>query len=531
MREGSKMTRKKAIIIGCGPAGITAAYELVKRTDIQPIIFESTGDIGGIAKTVNFKGNRIDIGGHRFFSKSKRVMDWWRNIFLVQGMPSKDDIALNRNIPLSREEGAPDPEKDDNVMLIRNRLSRIYHRRKFFDYPISLNLTTFRNLGFFRIVKIGVSYLKIRLFPIKEEKSLEDFFVNRFGYELYATFFRDYTEKVWGIPCDKIKPEWGAQRVKGLSISKAVFHAIRKIFIKDKSVEQRGTETSLIEQFLYPKYGPGQIWERTADIIRDEGGKIYLNHEVTRLYTRGDTIAAVEVRNNEEGTVETFSGDYFFSTMPVKDLINSLEEKVPDEVAEVANGLMYRDFITVGLLVRKLEIQNETGIPSLHDIIPDNWIYIQEGDVKVGRIQIFNNWSPYMVKDEHTVWMGLEYFCTEGDHLWSMTDDDLKELGRSEMERLGIIKRDNVMDSVVIRMKKTYPGYFGSYDRFDVIKEFTDTFTNLYLIGRNGMHRYNNQDHSMLTAMVAVDNIVKGISSKENIWDVNTEEEYHEEKS
>ena len=268
------MSRLIAIIAGAGPAGLTAAYELITKTDIKPIIFEMTDDIGGISKTINYKGNRIDIGGHRFFSKSDRVMNWWQNILPLQGSPAKDDIFLNRAVRLSNDHKAPDPEKTDNVMLIRNRLSRIFFMRKFFQYPISLNSNTILNLGIMRLIKIAISYTAIRFFPIKEEKTLEDFFINRFGKELYLTFFKNYTEKVWGIACDKIKPEWGAQRIKGLSVTTILLRALRKFLFKDNSVSQKDTETSLIERFMYPKYGPGQMWEEVAKIVKEIGGEI-----------------------------------------------------------------------------------------------------------------------------------------------------------------------------------------------------------------------------------------------------------------
>lgn len=534
------MSQKKAIIIGAGPAGLTAAYELLSKTDIKPIVYERTGDIGGISKTVNYKGNRIDIGGHRFFSKSDRIMQWWTRIFPIQVAPSKDDWILERKtfehqLTASSKHSAnkslaADPEKSDEVMLIRNRLSRIFFLRKFFKYPVSLEMSTIWNLGLVRIVKIGFSYIKIRLFPIKHEKSLEDFFMNRFGKELYLTFFKDYTEKVWGVPCSQIKPEWGAQRVKGLSITKAIVHAVKGIFPQNKSLRQKNIETSLIEQFLYPKYGPGQIWEEVARIIEEKGGQVLLNHTVKALKVDQNHIFEAEILNEKTGETITQNGDYFFSTMPVRELIPSLGKSVPMEVRHVAEGLVYRDFITVGMLLKKMRIKNQTMIATVNNIVPDTWIYIQERDVKVGRLQVFNNWSPYMVKDDNTIWIGLEYFCTEGDGLWRKSDEEFKEFAVRELVKIDMVDPEDVLDSVVIRVPKTYPAYFGTYDQFDVIRNYTDTIQNLYLIGRNGMHRYNNADHSMLTAIVAVENILNGIETKDNIWDVNTEQEYHEAK-
>jgi protoporphyrinogen oxidase len=501
------MKTETAIIIGAGPAGLTAAFELLQHTNVKPVILEATDKFGGISQTVNYKGNRIDIGGHRFFSKSDIVMDWWKKILPIQ----------------------IDDEDNDDVLLKRNRLSRILFMRKFFDYPISLNFQTIKNLGLKRLIKITYSYIYIRFFPIKTEKSLEDFFINRFGTELYKTFFRDYTEKVWGIPCDQIKPEWGVQRIKGLSISSAILHAIKSIFPKRQSVEQKNVETSLIEQFYYPKFGPGQLWEKVADLIIKAGGEIHFGEKVVNIDNGKKGIASVLV-DDKHKKLKEYDCDYLISTMPIKDLIYGMINHVPHEVREVAEKLVYRDFITVGLLLKKLKVKNNTKIKTRNDLIPDNWIYIQEQDVKVGRLQIFNNWSPYMVKDPDTVWVGLEYFCNEGDELWSKTDDDFAEFAVDEFVKIGMIDREDYLDSVVIRMPKTYPAYFGSYDRFDEIRDFTDAIPNLFLIGRNGMHRYNNQDHSMLTAITAVQNIKNGITTKDNIWNVNTEQEYHEEK-
>jgi len=526
------MSQKTAIIIGAGPAGLTAAIELLNRTDIKPIVFEQTGDIGGISKTINYKGNRIDIGGHRFFSKSDRVMKFWMDVLPVQTEPSKDDILLNRDLPPNEFQKTveADPEKQDKVMLIRSRLSRILFLRKFFDYPISLTLVTVVNLGIFRTFKITLSYLKARIFRIKEEKSLEDFLINRFGKELYNTFFKDYTEKVWGISCDKINPEWGAQRIKGLSITRAIIHAVKAILHKDKSIGQKEIETSLISQFLYPKFGPGQLWEAVSLDIQAKGGQVLLHNKVIGFENNGGIIKSVTVRDEKTNEIKKIEADFVFSTMPVKDLIADMQN-VPQNVKEIADGLCYRDFITVGVLASKLKVQNNTKVKTLNGLVPDNWIYIQEKDVKIGRLQIFNNWSPYMVANDNTVWMGLEYFCDEGDSVWNMSDTQMKAFAISELEKIGIVNKEDVIDSVVAKVEKTYPAYFGTYNKFDVIKNYTDAFVNLFLIGRNGMHRYNNQDHSMLTAMTAVDNILKGISSKENIWQVNTEEDYHESKN
>ncbi len=523
------MKKKTAIIIGAGPAGLTAAYELLKKTDIHPIIIEMSDEIGGISRTVNYKGNRIDIGGHRFFSKSDRVMNWWENIIPVQGAPSSDDIILNRQLEFSDKKDAPDPEKSDRVLLIRSRLSRIFYLRKFFDYPISLSVKTLQNLGLVKVFLIGVGYIYAQLFPIRKEETLEHFFINRFGKFLYGTFFKDYTEKVWGVPCKEIPSEWGAQRIKGLSITKAVVHALKKVFTsKKKDVSQKDTETSLIERFWYPKLGPGQMWEIAAQEVEKMGGEIRMKTKVSGLKLEQKNLSEVTIISEDKS--ETISGDYIFSSMPIKDLFNALDGNVPSDVNKIATSLQYRDFITVGLLCKDLNIKNETKHPSVNNIVPDNWIYIQERDVKVGRLQIFNNWSPYMVKDTKNSWIGLEYFCNEGDELWSMKDKDFTEFGIKELEKIDIIDSNKVIDSTIIRQPKAYPAYFGNYDKFGEVQKFMNTIENLFPIGRNGMHRYNNQDHSMLSAMTAVENIINNIKTKDNLWEVNAEKEYHEKK-
>lgn len=506
------MKKRTAIIIGAGPAGLTAAYELLARTDIKPIILESTYAIGGISRTVNYKGNRIDIGGHRFFSKSDVVMQWWQNI-----MPLEGSASLSTKTE-------PDLDKSDLIMLVRSRLSRIFFLRKFFPYPLSLDAAVLVNLGLYRVVKVAVAYLRAVLFPIRPEKNLEDFFVNRFGRELYATFFRDYTEKVWGVPCHEISADWGAQRIKGLSIVKSIIHAVKKI-VSRKSLLEGDVETSLIEQFWYPKLGPGQLWEEVARRVEEAGGKILLGHEVIALRHAEGRISSVKVIDAATGAKAELEAEFFLSSMPVKDLILAMQPRVPQPVEEIAAGLMYRDFITVGLLVKKLIITD----PSTGATVSDNWIYIQEQDVKIGRLQIFNNWSPYLVNDPDTVWLGLEYFCSKGDSLWSMVDEDLRALGIAELSKIAIISPEDVMDSVVIRVPKAYPAYFGSYDQFDLLRAHLDKISNMYLIGRNGMHKYNNADHSMLTSMAAVTAIETGNTRKDAIWAVNAEEIYQEQ--
>jgi protoporphyrinogen oxidase len=553
------MSRPIAVIAGAGPAGLTAAYELLSRTDVQPIVFERTHAIGGIAQTYNYKGNRIDIGGHRFFSKSERVMNWWFSFLPRQGAPAADTESAGHDIdyvaesivrrfaPEAGEERdggtaiaggvrireerrvAPDPEKDDEVMLHRPRLSRIYYKRHFFPYPIGITFTVARRLGILNTALIGLSYCKAQLLPLKEEKFLDAFFINRFGRRLYETFFRDYTEKVWGVKCSEIRADWGAQRIKGLSLKRAVVHAVKDLLSSDFKKAQEERETSLITRFFYPKFGPGQMWETVAAEVTKAGGEIRFGHRVTAIFTEGDAVREVEVED-EAGKRSRIACDYFFSTMPVKELVKQTTPPPPAEVREVAAGLQYRDFLTVGLLMKKLHVQVKGSQPA--STVDDNWIYVQDGGVQVGRIQVFNNWSPYMVADrQNTVWIGLEYFVDQDDVLWNTPDANLVTLGTRELERIGFIKGEDVLDGCVLRMPKAYPAYFGTYDRLSVVQDWAARFTNMFLVGRNGMHRYNNQDHSMLTAMMAVDNILEGRTDQRNLWEVNLEETYHEEKA
>lgn len=516
---------KKAIIIGAGPAGLTAAYELLTRSDIKPIVLEENDFVGGISATLDYKNNKIDMGGHRFFTKSDRVMNWWLSILPLQGKPSKDDIMLNREVELSKLKKAPDPQKTDRVMLKRPRLSRIYYLKTFFSYPVSLNMDTIRGLGLWRMFKIGCSYLKALAFPIKNEKSLQDFMINRFGKELYLTFFKDYTEKLWGIDCDKISAEWGAQRIKGISILKVLKQMAQNLTGK----KQGAVETSFIESFFYPKFGPGHLWQNVAQDIEEKGGKIILKQTVTRLIKQDNRIVAVEA-TDEKGNTSVYEGDIFISTMPVRDLIAAMND-VPEEVSTIANGLMYRDFRVVGVLLNKLKLKNTTAIKTVNNIVPDTWIYVQEREVKLGRIQVFNNWSPYLVDDfENKVWIGLEYFCNEQDKIWTDDDKTFIDFAVNEADKIGIFEKKDVLDAYTHKVKKAYPAYFGSYDKFDVVKEYLKQIDNLYPVGRNGMHHYNNMDHSTLAAMMTVDYILGQIDNREDIWSVNTESDYHEEK-
>jgi protoporphyrinogen oxidase len=424
-----------------------------------------------------------------------------------------------------------EPDRVDRVMLLRRRKSRIYYLRRFFDYPVSLSKDTLLKLGLWRTGKIGISYVKSALFPIKREETLEQFFINRFGRELYGTFFKSYTEKVWGVPCDRISAEWGAQRIKGLSVWATLLHAWRKAFRRaGGDIGQKDTQTSLIEQFLYPKFGPGQMWEEVARRVKEMGGEIRTGCRFERIATDGWQVRAIEASDATDaatGRRETIAGDFFFSTVPVRELMRSFDVAPPPSVLEVSDGLVYRDFMTVGLLVRSLRIHDDT--PQGKRLIADNWIYIQESDVLLGRLQIFNNWSPFLVADPANVWLGLEYFCNQSDEIWNLSDERMVALAIEELSKIGIIDAAEVLDSTVLRMEKTYPAYFGTYDRFAEIRQHVDRYPNLFLIGRNGMHRYNNQDHSMLTAMVAVDDIIAGKTDKTGLWEVNTEMDYHEE--
>jgi protoporphyrinogen oxidase len=624
---------KKAIIIGAGPAGLTAALEFLRRADtsaevghpaepIQPILLEASHEIGGISRTIRYKGNRMDIGGHRFFSKSDRVMQWWmqllppehtdteqiaisyqgkqrvvpvpadvpeepplRGLGPLQHHPAADTDAepTAHVVPVVAPLDTPRPA-DDLIMLVRPRKSRIYYLRKFFDYPINLSRNTIENLGPARMTRIGISYLAARLRPIREEKSLEDFLINRFGRELYLTFFKSYTEKVWGTPCHEISAEWGAQRIKGLSLTSALRHFVRKAFSTQPrpsattpgDIAQKSTDTSLIERFLYPKFGPGQLWEHVADQVVQRGGEIHMGWRVDRILTANspvthespgapsttaspswvgsqpsantpggpsfaassqrvgshdsDAPAALRILGveavNDAGERRIFTGDYCLSTMPMRDLTRALDAPVPPNVREVAEGLQYRDFITVGVLANKLDVTE-----SDKTLIKDTWIYIQEPDVLLGRLQIFNNWSPYMVADPSKVWIGLEYFCYDTDPLWHMPDAELSRFAAAELEKIGILRTAEVLDTHVVRVPKTYPAYFGTYSRFDELRSYLDRFDNLFLVGRNGMHKYNNQDHSMLTAMAVVDGLTtSGHVDRATLWSINTEQEYHEEK-
>lgn len=514
--------KKKVVIIGAGPAGLTAAYEFLKNSiEYDVTIIEECSQVGGISKTVNYKDNHMDLGGHRFFSKSKRVNDFWLGLMPLQKDNSFDDTITGCQKSLAKR--GPNPEKEDRVMLSRNRVSRIYYRKKFFDYPVSLNFNTIKNMGFMNTIQSGVSYLKSLIIK-KDETNLENFFINRFGKKLYTMFFKSYTEKIWGRSTSEIDASWGAQRVKGISIKAVLVDSFKRCF----HIENKKKETSLIEEFLYPKYGPGQMWDLVAEEIKKLGGKIILNSEVTKIDKKKNKIIALEYKHN--GLMKKLEGDIFISSMPIKDLIEGMND-VPCEAKRIASGLPYRDFVTVGLLVKKLKLKNETKIKVYNDSIPDCWLYIQDEGIKMGRIQIFNNWSPYMVKDaKNTIWLGLEYFCNESDEFWNMSEKECAEFAIEELIKMQIISRDDVLDYHREKAKKAYPAYFDTYNEIETVIEFLNNIENLYCIGRNGQHRYNNMDHSMMCAFETVDTILHDKKDKHSIWKVNTEKEYHEEK-
>jgi len=515
-----------AIIMGAGPAGLTAAYELLTKTNIKPIVIEAENQVGGLAKTINYKGNLIDIGGHRFFSKSQRIIDWWLQ-FLPLEATSPENIQLTYQNRSTSIQTSTDRVSLEKMMLVRPRKSRIYYKHHFFDYPLRLNARTLKNLGFVKTFKIGSSYLKARLFPEKPEKTLAQFFKNRFGTDLYNTFFKDYTEKVWGVSCDEIPADWGKQRIKDLNIWKAVFHYFTSAFINNKTLSQKGTSTSLIEQFLYPKKGPGQMWETVAEKIISLGGEIHLSARVEKVFVAADNRLESVTWTDLNGIAHSTKGNYFFSSLPIKELIAGMQNiQIDQRILAVANNLVYRDFLIVGLVIKKSE--DTEGVHTLESV-KDNWIYLQDKGIRAGRVQIFNNWSPFMVEDKNTLSIGVEYFCNETDDFWNAMDNRIIQQATQEMESVGLTNSSNVIDAKVIRVKKAYPSYAGSYNQFNIIQNFLNSFENLFPVGRNGMHRYNNSDHSMMTAMLAVENIIDGRQDKANIWEVNLEEGYHEE--
>ncbi len=466
---------KKVIIIGGGPAGLTAAYEL-NKSGIRSEVFEKDDIVGGISRTVNYKGYRFDIGGHRFFTKVKVVQDMW-------------DEVLRRDF------------------LLRDRLSRIYYRKKFFNYPFEVKNAVF-GLGIFNSLLIVLSYLRAQVIPISPENTFEQWITNRFGYRLYKIFFKTYTEKVWGIPCSEISSEWAAQRIKGLSLFSALKNALLKKPHADKNVIK-----TLINSFHYPKMGPGMMWEKVREIVEEGLCRVHMSSGIEKIYWHNDAVLAVETYNG--GITNRISGTDFISSMPIRELIAKLEPLPPSEILKAGDKLNYRDFITVSLIIDK------------KTIFEDNWIYIHDPNVKVGRIQNFKNWSPYMVPDPDKTCLGMEYFCFENDEFWSMSDENLVDLAKNELEKLGFAKKSEIIVGTVVRMPKAYPVYDEEYKAaLEQIKEFLGKISNLQLVGRNGMHKYNNQDHSMLTSMLAVKNILGGHF---DLWKVNADQDYHEE--
>jgi protoporphyrinogen oxidase len=466
----------KVVVIGAGPAGLTAAYELTKA-GVATCVLEQDDIVGGLSRTVSYKNYHFDIGGHRFYTKVAQVKQMWMEVL-------GDDF------------------------LVRDRLSRIYFNKHYFHYPLRPANALF-GLGIWNSMLIVLSYLHAQCLLFKEDNNLEDWISHRFGNRLYQIFFKTYTEKVWGVPCTDIKAEWAAQRIKGLSLVSAIVNAFRR------NSNANGTDVikTLIEQFHYPKYGPGMMWQAAADIVLKSGGEVCLGSKVAGIIWSNNRIDALEVKR--DGCLNVVEGTDFISSMPIRDAIRIFRPAVPEHVLDAANSLRYRDFITVALIIKK------------EDLFPDNWIYIHDPQVKVGRIQNYNNWSPYMVGEPHTTCLGLEYFCFVDDDLWKRSDAELMELAREEIHALGLANRADVVDGAVVRMPKSYPMYDEGYsDSLDVIKQFINGIANLQLIGRNGMHRYNNQDHSMLTGMLAVKNI---FGEKHDLWSVNVDKEYLEE--
>ena len=529
----------RVAVIGAGPAGLSFADKL-KNLDknIQIDIYEKSNFIGGISKTINYKNNRIDIGGHRFFSKSDEVMKWWADKFPIDPNSIHEDKLITYRKSSRNIDGfkvATQKEIDSGrVLLLRKRKSRILYQRKLYDYPLKLNKTTIVNIGLIRMIEIGFSYL-ISKFNTKDPINLEECIKGKFGRKLYKMFFESYTFKVWGRMPKQISADWGSQRIKGLSIRKVLIDIFQKFFSSlnntHNSIDQKGTETSLIERFLYPKYGPGHMWEEVANDLILDGVSINKETEVKGIFLDDENkVKSIKLKN--KGKYSILSYDYVISTMPISELMASISGKnknkiFPESSQEIAYNLPYRDFITVGLLLHNIHTPDG-------DDLDDTWIYVQDSDVKVGRLQIFNNWSPYLVANKDKKWVGLEFFCQEGDEIWNLKNEEIISLAKYELQKLRLCEEGDFIDGTVIREKKTYPAYFDSYKDFDLLKHKFDEIENLFLIGRNGMHKYNNQDHSMLTGFRAAELIFKRKTSKKDkniLWEINSENSYHEIKN
>ena len=506
--------QKRALIIGAGIAGLTCAYKLVTECEnIKPIIIEKNADIGGLATTFNYDGNFADIGPHRFFTKNEQVMQFWESLMPLQGEKALDDIILGRELDFGY--GCANPEKQDNVFLKRRRFSRIFYLKKFFDYPVKLNFKTIINLGLFRTMCCGFSYIKSCIIKRKEE-SLEDFMINRFGKVLYRTFFEFYTEKVWGRNPKNIDKSWGQQRIKGLSLLKTLMNKL----LKHK-------EISLTEEYYYPKYGAKQMCSQMLKTILEKGGEIYFGTEVVKINKTDNKISSLTVKNKEG--LNEIPADYVVSSMAVKDLVCNISD-VDKNVYEIAEGLPYRDYQLITYLVKDFNLKNSTDWKTINNICPDSWIYVQDREVKIGRIYIPKNFSPYLCRDIDDTLVCLEYFCNKGDKLWNMSDEEIFEYGIEEMKCINALKsKDDVIKSYRLKVEKAYPAYFDTYEFFDQIKSYINSIDNLYCIGRNGQHKYNNMDHSTLSGIIAAD-IIKNNSDKNLLWSVNTECSYQETK-
>lgn len=510
---------KKVIIIGAGPAGLTAAYELLKTKKYIPIVLEQSDSIGGLSKNIYWGDNIIDPGGHRFFSKDKKINDIWNELMPLQSKPSSEELITKRITELNST--GLDPEKVDNVRLMRTRLSRIYFCNKFFDYPLRINIKNIKNLGFIRTIKSGNSYIKAKIIK-RNENSLEDFYINRFGKYLYTTFFKDYTEKVWGKSAKEIDASWGRQRVKGLSLLKALTQSFSKVSKKDQSC----VEGSLVTKYSYPKLGPGSFFELMANYIKKNGGIVNLNSKIIKINKTNNSIDNIVLSNGK-----VIKGHIYISSMPLKDLINCFGKKtISKDLYDIANNLEYRSLVSINLLLSDLNVHNKTKFRTINNRIPDTWIYIQDKNVKLGRVQILNNWSPYLCKDNiNKTMIGLEYFCDENDDFWCSDNNKLINLSIEEANKVGILNKENVLKSTIARISKAYPAYFGSYKNINKLIEYLNNIDNLYCIGRNGQHRYNNMDHSMLTAIECVNLINHKKTDKKLIWKINTKQEFLED--